>query len=47
MADVGEEVESEILVDKKLSEEKKNELVKELENYPCLWDTSKIDYKNN
>ena len=46
MADVGEEVESEILVDKKLSEEKKNELVKELENYPCLWDTSKIDYKN-
>ena len=36
------ELESEILVDKKLSEE----LIKELENYPCLRDISKVEYKN-
>ena len=43
MADIGEEleVESEILVDKKPSKEEKIELIK-----PCLWDTSKVEYKN-
>jgi hypothetical protein len=33
-------------LDKKLSDDEKINLIKELEKYPCLWDTSKAVYKN-
>ena len=36
----------EIVLDKNLSEETKLELIKELRNYPCLWQTTNTAYKN-
>ena len=35
-----------ILLDQKLSEAQQFELFRELKNYPCLWESSKSDYKN-